>query len=84
VEEEVGMAEEYMREMGRGNMRDVHEGGIDTSLGEEWEVVEVEQWWWMAIQGSGDKVWEVENLVVRIESTGETRLRQEIEQGWIG
>jgi len=44
VEEEVGMAEEYMREMGRGNMRDVHEGGIDTSLGEEWEVVEVEQW----------------------------------------
>jgi len=27
VEEEVGMAEEYMREMGRGNMRDVHEGG---------------------------------------------------------
>ncbi len=35
----------------------------------------------MAIQGSGDKVWEVENLVVRIESTGETRLRQESKQG---
>jgi len=44
VEEEVGMAEEYMREMGREKMRDVHEGGIDRrwSLGEEWEVVEVE------------------------------------------
>lgn len=44
VEGEVGIVEEDVREVGQEEMDEVHEGegGRKWSLGEEWEVVEVE------------------------------------------